>query len=129
VLATIQQERHDREVGEEAAGAQDRRGAQPHHVAEAEDEGDRVEVEDDARALGESPDRGNELEGDELAPDLEGRDEEVIDAGDEGGLQQQARLRASLLAGHQDLGDRRCLGVGELAVHLAHEVAAQRDEE
>ena len=71
----------------------------------------------------------HELEVDELLPDLEGRDEEVVHGGDAGRLEQELRLRAALLAGDEDLGDRGRLGIRELPVHLAHEVAAQRDQE
>ena len=42
---------------------------------------------------------------------------------------QQLGLRAALFAGDQHLGDGRGLGKGKLAVHLAHEVAAQRNQE
>ncbi len=39
------------------------------------------------------------------------------------------RLRSALLAGDQDFSDGRGLGIGEQAVHVAHEVTTQRDEE
>ena len=60
---------------------------------------------------------------------MKGGDEEIVDAGDGRGLQQQLGLRAAFFAGDQHLGDGGGLGVGEHAVHVAHEVAAQRDEE
>jgi hypothetical protein len=101
----------------------------PHHVAEAEDEGDGVERERDLRALGERLHRRHELQVHELVPQVEGGGEEVVDARDAGRLQQQPRLRAALLARHQHLGDRRRLRVREAAVRLAHEVAPQRDQE
>ena len=43
--------------------------------------------------------------------------------------EQEPGLRAALLAGDQHLGDRGRFGVRQLAVHLAHEVAPQRDQE
>ena len=43
--------------------------------------------------------------------------------------EQEFGLRAALFAGDQDFGDGGGLGVGKHAVHLAHEVAAQRDQE
>ena len=46
-----------------------------------------------------------------------------------GGLDQQLGLGAALLAGDQHLGDGRGFGKGQLAVLLAHEIAAQRNEE
>ncbi len=49
--------------------------------------------------------------------------------GDDGGLEQQPGLRAALLAGDEDFGDGRGLGKWELAVHFAHKVAPQRNEE
>ncbi len=55
-------------------------------------------------------------------------DEEVVDRGNAGGLQQKLGLRSTLLAGYQHLGDGRGLGEGKLAMLLSHEVAAQRDE-
>ena len=75
------------------------------------------------------PDRGHELEVQVLLPDVERGDQEVVNRGDDGGLNQQPGLRAALLAGHQDFGDRRGLRKGQLAVHFAHKVAPQRNEE
>ena len=72
---------------------------------------------------------GHELEIEVLLPDVEGGDQEIVDAGDGGGLQQQPGLRAALFAGDQHLGDGGGFGVRQLAVHVAHEVAAQRDQE
>jgi hypothetical protein len=71
----------------------------------------------------------HELEVHELLPDLERGDEEVVDTGDGGGLEEQLRLRATLLPGDEHLGDRGRLGERELAMGLADEVAPQRDEE
>ena len=81
------------------------------------------------RLLGQGAHLRHELEVDELLPDLEGGDEEVVDAGDRRRLQQELGLRAALLAGDQHLGDGGRLREGELAVRLAHEVAPQRDQE
>ena len=66
------------------------------------------------RLLGQVADGRDEPEVDELLPDLEGRDEEVVDAGDGGRLEEELGLRAALLARDEHLGDRRRLGVGEL---------------
>ena len=112
-----------------AAGAEDHGAAQAHHVAQAEDEADGVEAEDHAAALGQVAHEGNELQVEILAPHVKGGDEEVVNGGDDGGLQQQLGLRAASFAGDQHFGDGRRLREGELAVHLAHEVAAQRNEE
>ena len=46
-----------------------------------------------------------------------------------GGLEQQLGLGAALFAGDQHLGDGRGFGKGQLAVLLAHEIAAQGNEE
>ena len=81
------------------------------------------------RLLRQVADGLHELQVHVLLPHLERRHQEVVDARDGGGLEQELRLRAALLAGDEHLGDRRRLGVGQLAVHLAYEVAAQRDEE
>ncbi len=43
--------------------------------------------------------------------------------------EEQFGLRAALFSGDQDFGDGCRLGEGKLAVHLAHEVAAQWNEE
>jgi len=56
-------------------------------------------------------------------------DQEIVRAGDGGGLQQQPGLRAALLAGNQHLGDGGGFRVWQHAVHIAHEIAAQGDEE
>src|SRR5450756_316652 len=124
-----QDERHEDEVGQGAARAEDERRAQPHDVAEAEDEGDRVELHDDLRLLGGVLHERQELEVDVLLPDLERRHEEVVDRRDDRRLNEELRLRAALLARDEDFRDRRRLGERELAVHLPHEVPAQRDDE
>ena len=55
------------------------------------------------------------------------RGEELVAEADEEALEDQLRLRAPLLAGHQDLGRRRAFRVGQPAVLLHDQVAAQRD--
>jgi len=40
-------------------------------------------------------------------------------------LQQEAGLRAALFAGDQHFGDGGGFGIGQNAVHVAHEVAAE----
>ena len=129
VAADHPDQRHQHQVGEHAAGAENHRTAQSHHVAQAEDEADGVEAQRDAGLVGERADDGHELEIEILLPDVEGGDQKIVDARNRGGLQQQFRLRAALLAGDQDLGDGGGLGVGKDAVHVAHEVAAQRNQE
>ena len=86
-------------------------------------------LDDHLGALREHAHRGHELEIQVLLPDLEGGDQEIVDAGDERRLQQQLGLRSALLAGDQHFGDGGGFGVGEHAVHVAHEVAAQRNQE
>jgi hypothetical protein len=122
-------QRHQDKVGKHAAGAQDHRTAQAHHVAESQDEADRVEAEHHARLVVQVTHDGQELEIDEFLPDLEGGDEEVVDAGDGRRLEQEFGLAAALLAGHQHLGDGSRFRIRQHAVHLAHEVAPQRDQE
>ena len=129
VAAEEPDERDENEVGQNAAGAKDHGAAQAHHVAEAEDESDGVEAEDHAAAVGEGAHDGDELQVEIFAPHMKGGDEEVVNAGDAGGLQQQLGLRAAVFAGDQHFGDGCGLRKGELAVHLAHEVAAQRNDE
>ena len=129
VLADHPDERHEHEVREDAARDEHHRRPQAHHVAEAEDEGDGVERHGHARVLGERLHRRQELQVHELAPHLEGGHEEVVDAGERRGLEQELRLRAAALAGHEDFGDGGGLGIRELAVRLADEVAPQGNEE
>ena len=120
---------HQHEVDQHAAGAKDQGDAQAHDVAEAQDEADGVEVEDHAMAIDQRLHHRHELEVQVLLPDVEGGDEEIVNRGDAGGLEQQLGLRAALLAGDQHLGDGRGFGKGQLAVLLAHEIAAQGNEE
>ena len=62
---------------------EDHRRAQAHHVAEAEDEGDGVERQRPcAPGRPATAPPGRNCRFDELAPHLEGGDEEVVDAGD-----------------------------------------------
>ena len=122
-------ERHEDEVRDDAARAENERRAQAHDVAEAEDESDRVELHDDLCLLSGVLHDREELEVDVLLPDVERRHEEVVDPRDERRLQEQLRLRAALLARHKDLRDRGRFREREFPVHLAHEVAAERDHE
>ena len=56
---------------------------------------DGVEVEDHAAAIGKRAHDGDELQVEILAPDVKGGDEEIVETGDERGLQQQLGLRAA----------------------------------
>src|ERR1039457_531660 len=111
------------EVDQHATGAKDHGDAQAHDEAEA------VEVEDHALAIDQRSHDRHKLEVQVLLPDMEGGDEEIVNGGDDGGLDQQLGLGSALLAGDQHLGDGRGFGKGQLAVLLAHEIAAQGDEE
>ncbi len=120
---------HQHKAGENAARAEDQCTAQAHHVAQAEDEADGVEAEDHPALVGEGAHHRHELKVEILLPHMECGDKEVVNTGDGGCLQKQLGLRAALFAGHQHFGDGRRLGKGQLAVHLARKVAAQRNEE
>jgi hypothetical protein len=122
-------QRDQDEVREHPSRAQDHGRAQPHHVAESEDQADRIEADHDLGTLGGGLDQRDELEVDELLPDAERGDQEVVDARDDRGLDEQPRLRPAALPGDQDLGDGGRFGERILAVGLAHEVAPQRDQE
>ncbi len=129
VAAEEPDHRDQHEVDQHATGAKDHGDAQAHDVAEAENEADGVEVEDHAMAIDQRSHDRHKLEVQVLLPDMEGGDEEIVNGGDDGGLDQQLGLRAALLAGDQHLGDGGGFGKGQLAVLLAHEIAAQGNEE
>src|SRR5271157_3674484 len=116
------------EVGEHPTGAQERRGAQSHDVAEAQDKADRIEAENHAGAIVEKPEHGQELKIYVLLPHLKGGDEEVVNSGDRGRLQKQPGLGTAFLSRDQDLGVGGRLGVGQQTVHVAHEIASQRNQ-
>ena len=82
-----------------------------------------------ARAVGKRVHDGHELEVDVFFPDLKRGDEEVVDTGNGGGLEQKTRLRSAFFACNQNLCNRRGFRVGKQAVHVAHKIAPQRDEE
>ena len=73
--------------------------------------------------------QGHELKIHILFPHLKCSDKQVIDAGDGGCLQQQLGLRTAFLSRDQHFGDGGRLGIREQAVHLAHEVPPQRNQE
>ena len=100
-----------------------------HDVAEAENESDGVEVEDHPVPVDQRLHQRHELEVQVFLPDVERGDEEVVNRGDAGCLEQQLGLRAALLAGDQYLGDCGGFREGQLAVLLAHEIAPQGNEE
>ena len=70
-------------------------------------------------------DAGGEI----LVPQAESGSGEVIQAAHQSGGQQRLGLVAALLAGHQYLCGGRGFGEGILAVHVADEILAERDEE
>src|SRR5208337_948662 len=121
--------RDEHEVHQNAASAKDQGNAQSHHVAQAEDEADGIEIEDHAPALGQRLHHREELKIQVLLPDVESGDKEVVNPGNDGGLNQQPGWGTAFLASHEHFGDRRGFGEGELAVHFAHKVAPQRNEE
>ena len=129
VAADEPDQRHEHKAGHDAAGAEHHGAAQAHHVAQAEDEADGVKAEDHAAALGQVAHEGDKLKVEILAPNMKCGDKEVVDGGDDGGLQQQLGLRAAFFSGDQHFGDCRRLRERKLAVHLAHKVAAQWNEE
>ena len=119
----------ENEVSQNAAGAKDHGAAQAHHVAEAEDESNGVEVEDHAAAIGKRAHDGNELQVEIFAPHVKGGDKKVVNAGDAGCLQQHPGLRAAAFARDENFRDGCGLREWELAVHFAHEEAPQRNDE
>ena len=128
VAADHPDQRHEHEIREDAASAEDHGTAQAHHVSEAEDETDGVEADRDLGAIGERAHDRDELKIQVLLPHVERRRQEVVNAGDGRRLEQQPGLGTALFARHQDLGNGRRFGVRQAAVHLAHEIAAQRDQ-
>ena len=116
-------------AGKDAARAKDQGASQAHHIAQAHDEADGVKAEDHPALIGKRANDRYELKVQILFPNMKCGDKEVVNPGDGGCLQKQLGLRAALLSGNQHFGDGRCLGKGQLAVHLTREVAAQRNEE
>src|SRR5208337_5508704 len=78
--------RDKHEVHQNTASAEDQGNAQTHHIAQAEDKADCVEIKNHAPTFGQCPHRGHELEVQVLLPDVERGDKEVVNRGDHGGL-------------------------------------------
>src|SRR5262249_55960085 len=101
----------------------------PHHVAKSQNEGDSVEIHDNFRTFGELAHHGDELKIDEFFPHVKSGDEEIVDARDGGRLKKQLRLGAAFLAGNEYFGDGGRFRIREHAVHVANEIASQRNQE
>ena len=59
----------------------------------------------------------------------EAAEHEIKESADESADDEHERLRAALLAGHEDLGGGRGFGERELAVHVLDKELAERDQE
>src|SRR5208337_1794047 len=117
------------EIDQYATGAKDHGDAQSNDVAQAENEADRVEVEDHTMAIDQRPHDWHKLEVQVLLPDMEGGDKEIENGGDAGSLDQQLGLGAALFACDQHLRNSRGFRKRQLAVLLTHEISAQGNEE
>src|SRR5208282_2839063 len=122
-------QRDQDKVGKNAASAENHGTAQTHHIAETEDEADGIEIEHHPGTVGNSTHDGNELKVHKLFPDLKRGYKEVVDTRDGGGLEQQPGLRSAFLPSDQYFSDGGRLRIGQHAVHFAHEVPAQRNQE
>ena len=116
-------QRDEHKIGKHTPGAQDHGAAQSDHVAQPQNEADRIEAENHARTVRQRAKQGQELKIDELLPNLKGGHKQVINARNGRGLEQQLRLRSAFLAGDQHFRDGSRFGVGKQAVHVPHKIA------
>src|SRR5262249_3005831 len=108
---------------------EDDRAAKSHDVAKAENETNSVKVEDHSAAVGERFHHRHKLQVEVFLPHVKCSHQQVVDPGNAGCLQEQLGLRTALLARYQNLRNCCCFREGELPVHFAHKIAAQRNEE
>jgi hypothetical protein len=118
-------QRDQHEIRENPAGAENHGTTQTHDIAQTQDETDGIKAERHSGAFRERAKHRQESQINEFLPNLECRNEQIVDTSDGGRLQQQLGLRSTLLAGDQHFGDGRGFRVREFAVHVAHEVASQ----
>ncbi len=118
----------EHEIREEGPGADDGCIADADDVADADDGGVVEDAKGHELALEDlaEPDRA---ETQELRPGVEGRGEAVVQRADAGGHREDLALAAGAFAREQDFGGCGAFGPRKLAVHLDHEVVAQRDQE
>ena len=122
--------RHDDPPHQHAAGAYHGRIFQAYDISHAQHGGAGIELEDKLGLVGyhiaQRADAACEL----LIPETEGRHCKVVETADDAGLEQQHQAsRAAALAGDKYLSRGRGLGEGILAVHVAHKIFTEGDEE
>jgi len=80
IAANHPHQRHQHQIGEHAAGAQNHRTTQADHIAQSENESDGVEADDDFGPFRQHAHGGHELEVEILLPHLESRHQKIVDA-------------------------------------------------
>ena len=129
ILGIHTQQGNDDPPDESTTGKDDEGVGQSDDVTQAQHCGARVDLEDHLHVVGKSLEGWDGLGGEHLFPPAESREQEVVQTTHKAGNEQRTGLVAALLATDEHLGSRGSLGERELAVHVAHEVLAEGDEE
>ena len=121
--------RYDEPPHGKRAQTDDERILETDDVAQSQHGGTRVHLEHQFGFLGQVFAQSHHATGEVLIPPAEGSHDEVVESAHQSGYQQRLGLVAALGSAHQHLCRGRGFGEGILAVHVAHEILAEGDEE
>ena len=113
----------------ERSGANIGRIPQAHDVAETEDGGAGVDLENDFHLVGQRFAPAGHAGRYFFGPPAESTDDKVVDSSDESADGEQFGLVSLFFAGDEHFGRGGGFGEREFTVHVAHEIFAERDQQ
>ena len=123
------QSRYDEPPHRERAQTDNERILEADDVAQTQHCGARVHFEHQLRLVGQHLAPAHDARGEALVPPAKGGHDEVVESAHDAGNEQRLGLVATLGTADEHLCGGCRLGEGILAVHVADEVFAERDEE
>ena len=121
--------RDDDQPHQQAAAANDEAIFQADDVAQAQHGGAGVELQHHLGFIGQGLAQADHRRGKRLAPGTEGGNDKVVQTAHQTGCEQGLGTSSAALAAYEHLRGGRGFREGVLAVHLAHEIFPERNEE
>ncbi len=122
-------QRDDDQPHQQAAAADDETVFQADDISQAQHGGTGVEFQHHLGFVGEGLAETDDRRGDGLAPGTEGGDDKVVQTAHQTGGEQGLGTGSAALAAHEHLCGGRGFGEGIFAVHLAHEIFPEGNQE
>ena len=128
-VGEVAEKRDQYEPYGERSGANIGRIPQAHDVAETEDGGAGVDLENDFHLVGQRFAPAGHAGRYFFGPPAESTDDKVVDSSDESAGGEQFGLVSLFFAGDEHFGRGSGFGEREFTVHVAHEIFAERDQQ